>query len=59
MRENNWNEAKEHLYYIKSAYEEIGWTGTFAIALTINPLIERFEAGERTNDLYDKIMELE
>ena len=35
------------------------WTGTFALSVTINPLVKRFESGERTEELYDEIMELE
>lgn len=55
----NWKEAGKHLYEVKSAYEEIGWTGSFALKLVIDPLILRFLKGERTEALYNEIMETE
>lgn len=54
----NWEEAKEYLYEMEKAYKEIGFTGAFGLTLTINPLISRFEKGERTQDLYDAIMSI-
>lgn len=55
----DWEKAQEHLYYIADLYESIGWTGTFALVATINPLVKRFENGERTEKLYNEIMDLE
>jgi hypothetical protein len=55
----NWEEARKHLYYILGLYKSIGWAGTFALSITINPLVKRFESGERTQELYDEIMSLE
>ena len=55
----NWEEARKHLYYILDLYRSIGWTGTFALSVTINPLVIKFESGERTQELYDEIMSLE
>lgn len=54
----NWQKAEEHLYEMKKAYEEIGWTGSFALSLTINPLVKRFENGEQTLSLFDEIMSI-
>jgi hypothetical protein len=53
--EMNWKEAEKYLYEIAKAYKEIGWTGNFALSFTINPLIKRFEDGERTEELFDDI----
>ena len=55
----DWGMAEGHLYEVKNAYEEIGYTGSFALALTINPLVKRYENGERTIDLYNDIMDLQ
>lgn len=55
----DWKEAETYLYEIATAYKEIGWTGSFALATTINPLIKRFESGERTEELFDDIFCLE
>lgn len=55
----DWKKAEEHLYNVLNLYKSIGFTGTFALSITINPLVKRFESGERTEELYDEIMELE
>lgn len=54
----NWNEAEKYLYTMKQAYGEIGFAGTFGLSLTINPLVKRFESGERTEQLYEDIMSI-
>jgi hypothetical protein len=53
-----WNEAEKHLYEMKKAYEEIGFVGSFGLSLVINPAVKRFESGERTQDLFDEIMNI-
>ncbi len=55
----NWDEAKRYLDFIIQEYESIGWTGKFALELTLYPLRERFDKGERTESLYNEIMECE
>lgn len=54
----NWEEAENYLYVMKKAYEDIGWNGSFALSLVINPLVKRFEAGERTTELHEEIMSI-
>lgn len=54
----DWEVAKEHLYEMKKAYEEIGFAGAFGLSLTINPLVNRYENGERTKELHEEIMEV-
>ena len=55
----DWEMAEGHLYDTKIAYESIGFEGSFALALTINPLAKRYESGERTIELYNEILELQ
>ena len=57
--EMDWDKAEEWLKEIESAYCELGFTGRPALIISINPLRDRFNKGERTQDLYDEIMELE
>lgn len=59
MDELEWKEAEEHLYEMKKAYEDLGWTGSFGLAMTINPIVKRYEAGERTESLHDDIWSIE
>ena len=55
----NWKMAESYLYEMKSAYESIGWAGSFGLTPTINPLVERYKGGERTIELYNEIIELQ
>jgi hypothetical protein len=54
----DWGKAEEHLKCCESAYAEIGSAGLFAMRFTINPLRDRFNKGERTQELYNEIMEI-
>jgi hypothetical protein len=58
----NWEKAKQHLDEVLSQYQElIGMPGVnpyFGIAYLKN-LLKRYEWGERTQDLYDEMMECE
>lgn len=56
--ELDWDKATAHLEFYEEAYKEIGDAGRFGLALTIVPLKERLERGERTKWLYDDIMEV-
>ena len=53
-----WEHAKNHLDFMIDAYAEIGAPGWFGLSL-MKPLKRRYEAGERTRELYDEIMRLE
>lgn len=55
----DWKSAEEHLGSIEKAYTEIGSSGYAALNLFIRPLRDRFNKGERTQDLYNEIMKLE
>lgn len=52
----DWDKAEEHIRELKEAYEEIGALGQFGLYF-INELIDRLDKGERTQELYDEIME--
>lgn len=55
----DWKEAEKYLYTMKKAYEELGAPAVFALNISIRPLVERFEQGERTKWLYNAINELQ
>jgi hypothetical protein len=55
----DWEKAEEHLALCEKAYTEIGSAGYFALTFTIRPLRDRFNTGERTQELYDDINALE
>jgi chromosome condensin MukBEF MukE localization factor len=57
--ELDWEKAKEHLYEAQKVYTEIGMPGKFALVLFINPCLLKYEAGVRTQELYDEIMSIE
>ena len=56
--DDKWLHATDHLFEIKDAYTSTGWAGQFGL-ITINELVKRYEKGERTDELYEEIMELQ
>ena len=59
MSEFDWERAEKYLNDLIQGYEEIGPCGMFVLILTLYPLRQRYEQGERTQELYDAIMECE
>lgn len=59
ISESQWEEAKAYLDMMITAYQAIGFAGAFGLALTLMPLKKRYDSGERTQELYDAIMEIE
>jgi hypothetical protein len=55
----DWKKAALWLKEIEQMYTEIGSSGYFALTLIIRPLRDRFNKGERTQELYDETMELQ
>jgi hypothetical protein len=55
----DWENAKKHLDEVRIAYTEIGASGLLGLNFSINPLLVRYEKGERTQELYESIMSLE
>jgi hypothetical protein len=59
LTKENWDKAYNHLQEIRKDYTEIGASGVFALTLTLNPLLIRYAKGERTEELYREMMEVE
>lgn len=61
--ENEWTEAKEHLDEVIREYKNLqgmpGVNVNFALTLVLNPLLNRFNSGERTDELYESMMNTE
>jgi len=55
----NWEEAEKHLKEVRRQYTDIGIAGMPALQISINPLLVRYENGERTEELYESIIALE
>jgi hypothetical protein len=56
---DNFNEAIEHLNVCSEAYSEVGSAGMFCMIYVITPLRDRVNKGERSQELYDEIMEIQ
>jgi hypothetical protein len=57
--EIDWTKAEQHLQTTENAYAEIGSPGYWTLSLVVRPLRDRFNRGERTQELYDEIMGIE
>lgn len=57
ISDEDWKEAKENLDRWILEYAMIGPAGSFALYGILKPLNDRYEHGERTQELYDAIME--
>ena len=53
----DWEKAEDYLATCEKAYAEIGSPGYIALTLVIRPLRDRYNKGERTQELYDEIFE--
>ena len=54
----DWENAEKYLATCEKAYTEIGSAGYFALNVVIRPLRDRFNKGERTQELHDEIMDV-
>ncbi len=56
----DWDLAKKHFDAVKSEYEALintpGVNVQFALAFTFQPLADRYDAGERSAELYEAMM---
>jgi hypothetical protein len=68
MMDNNisteeWEKAKKHTETILEYYKELigvpGVNTTIAITFVFEPLLRRYNSGERTQELYDEMMSVE
>lgn len=55
----DWAEAERHLQGVRRQYVDIGVAGLLGLRLTLDPLLVRYERGERTPDLHAEIMAVE
>lgn len=55
----DWERAKTYLNSLIAEYAAIGWAGQFGLNIVLLPLKRRFDGGERTQALYDEIMQCE
>ena len=54
--EVDWVRTEEHLKVCEAAYAEAGSAGRFVVTMYITPARDRFNKGERTQDLHNEIM---
>ncbi len=57
-KEIDWTAAEKYLHEAEEAYRSIGFAGWFGLAF-MKPLRDRYTKGERTQKLYDEIMEIQ
>ena len=55
----DWEQAKNYLDQVRDNYTSIGVAGMMALNHVINPLLIRYENGERTEELFIDIMNLD
>lgn len=58
ITEEMWNAAINHARLFYKEYLLLGSVGVFG-AITISTVIQRYESGERTNYLYNDLIEIE
>jgi predicted RNA-binding Zn-ribbon protein involved in translation (DUF1610 family) len=52
----NWNAAIAYLHMLVREYKKVGPPGFFGLSM-LNSYLKRYEKGERSDDLYQEIME--
>jgi hypothetical protein len=59
----DWNAAKQHFDDVRERYKALvgvpGVNTSLALAVTFQPLQQRYDSGERTQRLYDEMMAVE
>ena len=55
--DKNWEQAINYLNMLIAEYCSIGWTGQFGLQTVLLPLKKRLDKGERSDELYEEIME--
>lgn len=59
METLNFALAENHLALAEKIYAKIGTAGYMALTYFIRPLRDRYNSGERTEQLYNEIMAIE
>lgn len=54
----DWNQAERYLKVCEKEYASIGSAGYFALTVVIRPLRDRFNKGERSEELWADIMDI-
>lgn len=57
--ESEWESVKQHFDEVRQRYFDIGAAGVPALAITLNPLLVRYEFGERSDGLYEEMKSVE
>ena len=57
-QEEKWRKAEERLILTERAFERVGFAGYAVLSMVIRPLRDRYKAGERSQVLYEEIMEV-
>ena len=63
MDDMDWIKAKAHFDDVRGQYQALegmpGVNTTFALRMVFDPLAKRYNAGERTQELHDEMLEVE
>lgn len=51
----NWELAEQRLNELNKHYQKKRYRYSIVMALIVDPLVKRFESGERTSELYEDI----
>lgn len=54
----NWEQAEEYLDILIKAFAKIGCQGCVALNGTLRSLKRRYDSGERSKELYEKMVKL-
>lgn len=54
----DWDIAEDHLDKVAEDYEALGMAGILGLAV-IHKIRAQFETGDRSREMYDRIMEIE
>ena len=56
----DWDKAKQHFDKVCEQHEAVSGVNTsYALAFTFDPLADRYDDGERTQELYDNMIAVE
>lgn len=59
----DWEKAKKNFDRVRKQYQDlegmIGVNTSFALRITFDPLAKRYNSGERSEELYQEMMEVE
>ena len=63
LTDQKWQEAKKHFDGIRQIYMDLDGTPgvnvQFALRFTFDPIAKRYNAGERTPELYEEMMSVD